>query len=62
MTGIIIQIVIGLILILALPHIISATVRKKGNRKGLTILSRIVGWLIIILAVWNLIESLIYDY
>ncbi|MEE0978616.1 MAG: hypothetical protein UH625_04325 [Muribaculaceae bacterium] len=59
MTGIIIQIVIGLILILALPHIISATVRKKGNRKGLAILSRIIGWLIIILAVWNLIESLI---
>ena len=59
MTGIIIQIVIGLILILALPHIISATVRNKGNRKGLAILSLIIGWLIIILAVWNLIESLI---
>lgn len=62
MTTAIAIIVIGLILILAVPHIISATVKKKGNRKGLSIISKIFGWLLLILGAWQLIQYLIYAY
>ncbi|MDE6265988.1 MAG: hypothetical protein K2M07_01385 [Muribaculaceae bacterium] len=52
-------VVLALILIFAMPHIISATVRRRGNRKGLSIICRIIGWVLLILAIVSLIRDLL---
>lgn len=62
MIALIFKIVLALILIFAMPHIISATVKRKGNRKGLTIICKIFGWLLLFLAIWSLVQDFIYSY
>lgn len=52
-------IIVALILILAVPHIITATVKRKGNRKGLAIISKIIGWALLILTLSSIIRDLI---
>ena len=59
MSSFVFTIVLALILSFAMPHIISATVKKKGNRKGFAIISRIIGWVLLILSIVSLIRDLL---
>ncbi len=59
MTFAITLIVIGLILLLAMPFFLDTIIKKKSNRKGAKVLSKIFGYLFIIWGAYNLICSLV---
>ena len=60
MTTAIIQIITGLILILAVPYFLDSMIRKKSNRKGAKVLCKIFGYIFIIWGAYNVICTLIY--
>lgn len=59
-TGIII-IVLGLIILLALPPFLQGQIKKKNNRKAATKLCQIFGYLFIACGIWKLIEWLLSE-
>lgn len=58
-TNAIIIIVIGLVVLLALPPFLDGAIKKKNKRKSAKILCRIFGWLFILLGAYKAIESLL---
>ena len=58
MERIVILIVLGLVILLALPPFLDGAVRKKSTRKSVKMLCKIFGWLFLIWGAYKAIVTL----